>query len=218
MPTVLLRFGLAALAVLAAAAIAALFVGGNAGAVRTPQAAPTDVVDTRFPPEWNGLEAVTELPATVPDTPGMELFGQSTFGYTTQEPLTAALMFSPPVYVPQSPGQAAMAAAIAVTPAPPARPRPDVRSPAVFNDAQIASIRDRLKLNRNQLRHWPAVERAMRALSWQKSNGQATLDTARVQQLQAAIATLVETLDENQKAELRMLAHIAGLGKVAAQF
>jgi hypothetical protein len=214
----LLRFGLAALAVLAAAAIAALFVGGNAGAVRTPLAAPTDVVDTRFPPEWNGVEPVTELPATVPDTPGMELFGQSTFGYAAQEPLTSALMFSPPVYA-AAPGQAAIAAAMAPIPQQPARPRPNVRSPAVFNDVQIASIKDRLKLNRNQLRHWPAVERAMRALAWQKTKGNgASLDATRVQQLQAALETLVETLDENQKAELRMLAHIAGLGKVAAQF
>jgi hypothetical protein len=50
---------------------------------------------------------------------------------------------------------------------------PDDRKPqpknALFNDAQIASIRVRLALDQDQEQHWPAVEAAWRNLAWQRS-------------------------------------------------
>ena len=217
LPTLSFKCVLAALAVLGAAAIAALFAGGKVVAVRTPAAAPAETVALRFPAEWNDREAVpAEL--TEPDAATLAMFGQATFGYVTHEPLTAGPMFSPPVYVPSAtqPGNA-----VPSPPTPQARPRAVARTPAVFNDAQIASIKGRLNLTREQLRHWPAVERALRALAWQKGQGAAqpaTLDAARVQRLQAAIGPLAEVLDAEQKRELQMLAHISGLGRVAAQF
>jgi hypothetical protein len=62
----------------------------------------------------------------------------------------------------------------------------------------------------------------LRALVWQRPgqrNGEpATLDMTRVQRLQAAVAPLVETLDNEQRRELQSLAHIIGLGRIAAQY
>ena len=44
----------------------------------------------------------------------------------------------------------------------PEKPKP----PVLFNDAQLASIKARLRLTRDQEAHWPRVEDALRAISW----------------------------------------------------
>ena len=44
----------------------------------------------------------------------------------------------------------------------PAPPKPAV----LFNDAQLASIKARLRLTRDQEAYWPQVEQALRAISW----------------------------------------------------
>ena len=112
-------------------------------------------------------------------------------------------------------------AAPQVRPAPPARAK---RQPStLFNDAQIASIRERLRLSRDQEQYWPRVEAALRYIGWRHSRQRPTsqvpaLDPDDVERVKAAAVPLIMTLREDQKREVRMLAHVMGLEKIAAQF
>ena len=97
------------------------------------------------------------------------------------------------------------------------------RPGALFTDAQIASIKSRLKLTSRQMRHWPPVEAALRNLNWQdKRDGRSgknqllTLEASKVQQLNAAAKPLMDSLTEDQKREVRTLAHVVGLDRVAS--
>ena len=110
---------------------------------------------------------------------------------------------------------------------PAAAPRAAPTRPgALLNDAQIASIKSRLKLTPEQQRHWPAVEAALRDVSWRRSGKDArkasgtvpgTIDTGSVERLKSAAIPLVMTLREDQKNEVRKLAHLMGLDQVASQ-
>jgi hypothetical protein len=97
---------------------------------------------------------------------------------------------------------------------------------ALLSDAQIASIKERLKLSSSQESYWPAVENALRAVARKihatkqaDPNGTGTIidpEAAEVQQLKAAAMPLLFQLREDQKREIRMLARLIGLEKVAA--
>jgi hypothetical protein len=115
----------------------------------------------------------------------------------------------------------------------PARRATASRSSNVLNDAQIASIKQRLKLTAEQERMWPAVEAALRKIVYTKnamtpqtraaqSSGSATpyIDpsSAEVQQLKAAALPLIMRLNDEQKREVKMLAYVMGLEAVASQF
>ena len=107
---------------------------------------------------------------------------------------------------------------------------------AVLNEAQIASIKERLNLTPSQERMWPAVEAALRDLAYKKpvagaqkpapgnaaqgNAARATLDPngAEVARLKSAAIPLVMSFDYEQKRELRTLAHLIGLGSMVAQF
>ena len=110
-------------------------------------------------------------------------------------------------------------------------PRPANPRGLVFNDAQIASIKERLNLTPSQERMWPAVEVALRDLAYKKLAAGAqktaqgatrtqTLDpnSAEVERLKSAAIPLVMSFDYEQKRELRTLANLIGLGSVASQF
>ncbi|MGA7450645.1 MAG: hypothetical protein WBW73_05010 [Rhodoplanes sp.] len=103
-------------------------------------------------------------------------------------------------------------------------PRPDGRaSPAsLLNDAQIASIKERLNLTPDQQKFWPSVEAALRAVAWRGNPGKlgsksATLDPKGVEKLKVALIPFLKTLNAAQKDELRMIAHLMGLGQFASQ-
>jgi hypothetical protein len=113
-----------------------------------------------------------------------------------------------------------------VLPKTPAAPRAAPNRPgALFNDAQIASIKSRLKLTPDQQRHWPAVETALRDISWRRTGPErkgpgtvpGTLDPGGVERLKSAAIPLIMTLREDQKSEVRKLAHLMGLDQVASQ-
>jgi hypothetical protein len=95
----------------------------------------------------------------------------------------------------------------------------------LLSDLQIEAIRTRLKLTAEQERNWPAVEEALRALAVRlhemKKAGEAPTDlqpdSAELAKLKAATAPFIATLSGEQKRELRMLAHVIGLGRVVAQ-
>ena len=98
---------------------------------------------------------------------------------------------------------------------------------ALLSDVQIAGIKERLRLSSDQEYYWPAVENALRAVArkihaTRQSDPHATgapidPDAAEVQQLKSAAMPLLFQLREDQKQEVRKLARIIGLEKVAAQ-
>jgi hypothetical protein len=103
---------------------------------------------------------------------------------------------------------------------PAAKPKPDNH---ILNDAQIASIKARLKLTPDQQRYWPGVEAALRGIAYKinKSGGRlASIDAdgAEVQQLKSAAIPLIMMFSEQQKNEVRQLVQVMGLQKLAAQF
>ena len=97
---------------------------------------------------------------------------------------------------------------------------------ALLSDAQIAGVKERLRLSSNQEYYWPAVETALRAVvrriqAARLSNpnvGSMPIDpdSDEVQQLKSAAMPLLFQLREDQKDEVRKLARVIGLEKVAA--
>ncbi len=119
-------------------------------------------------------------------------------------------------------------------PVAPARPKPKLAGKpppqkpyALLSDAQIAGIKERLKLSSSQESYWPAVESALRAVARKihaarQADPNATgvpidPDAEEVQQLKSAAMPLLFQLREDQKREVRQLARLIGLEKVAAQ-
>ena len=96
-------------------------------------------------------------------------------------------------------------------------------SPAsLLNEAQIASIKERLNLSSDQQKLWPSVETALRAVTWRGNpdtldSKSATLDPKGVEKLKVALIPFLKTLNAAQKDELRMIAHLMGLGQFASQ-
>ena len=101
----------------------------------------------------------------------------------------------------------------------------------LLNDAQIASIKTRLHLTAGQQQMWPAVEVALRAMAYGKEHAQrqhgasgssavAALDpdSAAVQGLKSAAGPLIMSFSAEQKNEVRSLAHVMGLDKLASEF
>jgi hypothetical protein len=104
---------------------------------------------------------------------------------------------------------------------------PPQKTYALLSDAQIAGIKERLNLSSDQESYWPAVESALRAVARKihatrqadpnASGMPIDPDAAEVQQLKSAAMPLLFQLREDQKREVRALARIIGLEKVAAQ-
>jgi ABC-type transporter Mla MlaB component len=104
--------------------------------------------------------------------------------------------------------------------------RPQPQKYALLSDAQIAGIKERLKLSSSQAHYWPDVEQALHALARKiqaarqvnpgANAGSLDPDSAEVQQLKSAAMPLLLQLREDQKDEVRRLARIIGLEKVAA--
>jgi hypothetical protein len=104
---------------------------------------------------------------------------------------------------------------------------PPQKSYALLSDAQIAGIKDRLKLSSEQQPYWPAVESALRAVAkkiheTRRADPHATgapidPESAEVEQLKSAAMPLLFQLREDQKREVRTLARLIGLEQVASQ-
>ena len=135
---------------------------------------------------------------------------------------------------PAPPPAPATAATKPQTPASPAR-HVSSRPGSVLNYAQIASIKKRLNLTPDQEPLWPAVETALRNVSYVSkareikvaSLGNGTgagpmtyIDTnsAEVQQLKSVALPLIMRLNDEQKREAKSMAYIMGLGSVASLF
>ena len=122
------------------------------------------------------------------------------------------------------------AAAPAAIPAPEkpkvaVHPQPQ-KNYAFLSDAQIAGIKERLHLTSDQEYYWPSIEQALRGIAHKVqaarlSNPNANAGTidpesAEVQQLKSAAMPLLFQLREDQKEEVRKLARVIGLEKVAS--
>jgi hypothetical protein len=147
------------------------------------------------------------------------------------EPLRQAYASTSPADLGLPKEVAPPAATAALPVAPPAKPKAVAKPQpqknyALLSDVQIAGIKDRLKLSASQESYWPAVETALRAVArkihaGRQANPNATgvpidPDSAEVQQLKSAAMPLLFQLREDQKNEVRSLARVIGLEKVAA--
>jgi hypothetical protein len=250
-------FALAFLIMLVFAAMAGLGVSLSAVSLRSTApspggiaaSTPAEIVASRFPSAdaAPAVQPATFSTASVMPIEHWERFDQDALsGMAAAEPPwpTAAATMPAPIETTAPPiseptGEAA-ASTEAAKPEPPraqATPAParrvTGRSSNVLNDAQIASIKQRLKLTAEQERMWPAVEAALRKIVYTKnamnpqtravqSSGSPTpyIDpaSAEVQQLKSAALPLIMRLNDEQKREVKMLAYVMGLEAVASQF
>jgi hypothetical protein len=236
------KFVLACLIVLAFTAPASVGMGVDVGPLRSANPSPAEIIASRFPSVDAGAVVVPATFSTARIMP-VEHWEMSNGG--TSYPLIAAdpawpaagETTEPPVSEP-APQPAAIVET--VKPEPPRAPAANAaprrlagRSGAVLNDAQIASIKRRLNLTTDQQRMWPAVEAALRKITYTKnamnpqaysaqSSGahMAYIDpsTPEVQELKNAALPLITRLNDEQKREVKMLAYVMGLEAVASQF
>jgi hypothetical protein len=198
-------------------------------AAAEPELSAADVVALRFPYELEKTD-----PPTAPATDDT----------ATSEPEETLALFDPnPTYPTAAPSDAqeappatpSQAAVPDATPAPVTNGTPELtaaatrrnsaRPGAVLSEGQIASIKRRLKLTAQQQQMWPAVEVALRSLSYPKKsdgmhkNGSAIdKNSPEVQQLTSAAYPLVMSFSDDQKRELHDIAHVAGLEQLVPKF
>lgn len=111
-------------------------------------------------------------------------------------------------------------------------PKSTGRPGGVLNDAQIANIKHRLKLTPDQESMWPPVEMALRNITYTKGAADPRLRAAQpgsamayidpnsdeVRQLKYAALPLIMRLDDDQRREVKAMAHVMGLESVTSQF
>jgi hypothetical protein len=160
------------------------------------------------------------------------------FALASLEPQTTSALSEPlrQAYAASSPAdieaaRVVAAPALPVAPLAPAKPKAaskpaPQKSYALLSDIQIADIKERLRLSAGQESYWPAVETALRAVARKihatrqaDPNAGTPIDpeSAEVQQLKSAAMPLLFQLRDDQKDEVRKLARIIGLEKVAEQ-
>jgi hypothetical protein len=253
--------GLAGLAVVGAVVIAGVVAGWGVSPGGSVEISPADVVDLRFPPDWN-----EETAASAPAAPAAAyalasaesqpiaadvLFTPHRMGAlpadtTALAPVGAEPPTSPPSPEPRTQARAELkaeskpqpeirAAAIptrSLAPASEKRPAPPAKKDTgtLFNDAQLANIKTRLRLSAYQEQYWPPVESALRDIGWhaahEKLHGgnvhtrlaEIDPDGPEVQRLKSAAFPLIMSMNDDQKREVRMLAQVMGLERVAASF
>jgi hypothetical protein len=235
---------LACLAVIGAAGAGGLAAGFVAkGGVSSHPAtvivemSPADTVNMRFPADW-GETAVAEAPAAPAPVAGMLTLASADGSFSLLSPkpfypLTEAKAELPdarartqaaePVPMPRAaPVRTAAAAAPAklALASVASKPVPHRRSNAVLNDSQIAGIKKRLNLSPDQERYWPAVEAELRKMEYKRdgkaSSRMAQIDMSKVDVdgLKSAGFPLVMSFSDDQRRELKSLAHLLGLESV----
>ncbi|WNV12317.1 hypothetical protein [Tardiphaga sp. 709] len=134
-------------------------------------------------------------------------------------PLRQAFASDSPI---EAPGSTLLAPI--VVPQPTAKPVQ--KTYTLLSDAQISAIKTRLNLTASQESYWPGVEAALRNVArriheTKQANSSAGAppidpDSDEVQQLKSAAMPLLFQLREDQKREVRALARMIGLEKVAS--
>jgi hypothetical protein len=210
------------------ASLAGLLVGWSEA--QSKDLTPAEVVALRFPSAWSNI-AARSAPAVTAVAKNQILFEPNPsydLASADSKPVipSGVLAYGDPVES-IAPSKAAPAPEArpaerhaSLVPTVPARPKPDNH---ILNDAQIASIKGRLKLTPDQQRYWPGVEAALRGIAYKinKSGGKLAsieADGPEVQQLKSAAIPLIMMFSEQQKNEVRQLVQVMGLQKLAAQF
>jgi hypothetical protein len=183
------------------------------------------------PPPPTALPAVSAEPtqqaAAAPSAGTLLTASLPTADHVT-EPLRQAYASPASVEATDNSHEAAAPAAFAAEPPPKPKaaekPAPQ-KSYALLSDAQIAGIKERLKLSPDQEYYWPSVETALRAVAHRieanrrvhphAGNMPIDPDSPEVQELKSAAMPLLFGLREDQKREVRSLARLIGLEKVA---
>jgi hypothetical protein len=225
------------LALLGGAAIGGLAAGLTARSSAAPaqpttvlaQMSPAEIVHLRFPADWGETDGNVAAPAMI-------AFASADGGITLFNPRPTYPIAGPseaatppadevtPAVAPASPTAASAPAKIALASATskPAAAKPARRSNAVLNESQIASIRRRLNLTPDQERYWPAVAAELRKMEYRKdASGKtrtASIDMSKVDVdgLKSAGFPLVMSFSDDQRRELKSLAHVLGLENVMA--
>lgn len=106
--------------------------------------------------------------------------------------------------------------------------RPMNRPGYMLDDAQIASIKERLHLSPDQEQMWPAVEVALRNIAYTRAQQARSrsagivqtgdIDPESVESLKSAAVPLIMSFDDDQKQQVRDLAHVMGLDQLASEF
>ena len=226
---------LACLAILGGAGAGGLAAGFNARAGLSPQPAsstivaavvadiapadlaPSDSVNLRFPADWADaeVEPVSRMLALASADSGIALFSPRLTYAATDADAPVMVEATPKPAPPAAPAKVALASATAK----PAKPRSNL----VLNDSQIAGIKKRLNLTPEQERYWPAVEAELRKMEYSKKSTQgagrmASIDMSKVnvEGLKNAGFPLVMSFSDDQRRELKSLAHLLGLESVMA--
>ena len=225
----------ACLAILGGAGLGGLAAGLNARFVVSPQPspavlavvaemAPSETVNLRFPADWSDT-AAEAAPQVV-----MAAMASTQKGDAAPRRMVLASADSGMVLLSPRPTYP-VAAEVPDAAEPPAKPKPapqqaavpkpkPPRSNAVLNDAQISSIKRRLNLTPDQERYWPAVEAELRKMEYAKraagGSRTASVDMSKVnvEGLKSAGYPLVMSFSDDQRRELRSLAHLLGLESV----
>ncbi len=239
-------------AILAVGFVGYLIGGLQPPALRSMNLSAAQAVALRFPQDWNDAppaEASAALPASA--TLSANAIGGGQFALLDPEPMVpstapraaqapqpatvqvAALEEAKTASAPQAIAhpKTAGAAAPAVRPVKVSAAAAHHRPGYMLDDAQIASIKQRLHLTPDQEEMWPAVEAALRNIAYVKTQearrrGNAGVtqvasidpDSAEVQGLKSAAVPLIMSFNYEQKEEVRNLAHVMGLDQLAAQF
>ncbi len=215
---------------------------GPSATVAASQAemAPSETVNLRFPANWTEAEgepAPRTLAFAAADG-GITLFNPRSFSpiaeahaavapSATEAPVKAkpsAQAAAPrPAAEAAASGPAKIALASASSKPAVVAPKPAPRSNAVLNESQIAGIKKRLALTPDQERYWPAVEAELRKMEYSKKSPQggsrmASIDMSKmdVEGLKSAGFPLVMSFSDDQRRELKSLAHLLGLESVMA--
>jgi hypothetical protein len=178
--------------------------------------APSDTVNLRFPSDWTeaSVEPVSHMVKLASADPGMAFFSPQPT-YAPGDADAPTMVEAKPKPAVPAPPKVALASAVAKPAKPP-------RSNAVLNDSQIAGIKKRLNLTPDQERYWPAVEAELRKMEYtRKPEGgsrTASIDMSKVnvEGLKSAGFPLVMSFSDDQRRELKSLAHLLGLESVMA--
>jgi hypothetical protein len=210
--------------------------GWNGSAPRSPELSAAQAVALRFPQDLDDASAGTAA-AIMSNVRLALLSPEPMVTQASAAPVLQASALAPAQTVPPMAAVAAPQAAPAMARAGTVKPvasvhRRDDRPGYILNDAQIASIKTRLNLTADQEQMWPAVEAALRNISYTRTRdahrrgapantvqlAAAEPDAADVQGLKSAAIPLIMSFNAEQKDEVRSLAHVMGLDQLAAQF
>lgn len=189
--------------------------------------APTAVVAMRFPAQW---QQQRPRAATGDNDPPPQALGYAAEPQRANSPAVEPV---PPAAASAAGGFQLASVDPKPVPMPKRMARPEKpKPPVLFNDAQLASIKARLRLTRDQEAYWPQVEQALRAISWRLATQRNARGVVRgrqpaqmidpnspeVARLKSAAFPLIMSMREDQKQEVRQLAHTMGLKQVATMF